>query len=105
MAKKKMKVGDKKITLRKIRGRLRKVLVHKTGRNKYKVSVLTRLKAKRSFGKRLGQTKGVGYPKGYYVKAGILHHYDLERDKEIKSERKRKKSDPPWRGDLPGKRV
>ena len=64
-----------------------------------------RAKAKRTFGKRKGQTKGVGFPSGYYVKAGKLHKYSLSRDRARKSKNVRKKTQPKWRGDRVGYKV
>jgi len=61
--------------------------------------------AKALKGKRRGQTKSFAKSKAHYVKAGVIHTYDEARDRAIKSEHPRKKGDPKWRGDLPGRRV
>ncbi len=49
--------------------------------------------------------EGVKIPKGYYLKAGKLHKYNLKKDAAIKSKRKRKKGYAPWRGDAEGSNI
>lgn len=64
-----------------------------------------RAKAKKTLGKRKGQSTGKGFPEGYYVKGGTLHKKSLKRDRAIKSKRTRKRGEPHWRGDLKGSRI
>ena len=64
-----------------------------------------RAKAKRLKYKHNGQSKGVGFPKGYYVKGGILHKTSVTRDRARKAKTVRKRGTSSWRGDLRGRRV
>lgn len=74
-------------------------------RNKKVGTPLMRAKAKRTLGKRKGQSKGEGFPFGYYVKGGILHRKSLSRDRKIKAKTIRKKGTASWRGDKAGSWV
>ena len=66
---------------------------------------LLRAKARKTLGKRKGQSRGVGFPKGYYVKAGVLHKESPSRDRLFKSKTVRKKGQAKWRGDMVGCRI
>lgn len=51
-------------------------------------------------GARKGQSYGRGLPKGYYVKGGKVHRYDINKDKRIvASEKISSKNKGKWRGD------
>jgi hypothetical protein len=62
--------------------------------------------ARLGVGDRDGQSKHYGPKEARaYMKAGKVHVYDPKLDASIKAKRKRKRTDAPWRGDLPGKRI
>lgn len=51
-------------------------------------------------GSRQGQSYGRGLPKGYYVKAGKVHKYDINKDKKIVAKKQiASKNKGKWRGD------
>ncbi len=68
-----------------------------------KVSFWVKAKAKRTKGRRRGQSKSFG--SGLYVKAGKIHRYSPGRDRKIKAKHRRKKKYATWRGDAKGSRI
>lgn len=72
---------------------------------KRSVKKITKRKGQSNISTKKRNIEGVKIPKGYYLKAGKLHKYNIKKDAAIKSKRVRKKGYAAWRGDAKGSNV